>query len=60
MNNYLKTLSAKQLEDLIKSKIDGYLNEEYDYTVRELNNSKGAKISFKIDIRDKDLEKSPA
>lgn len=39
MNDYLKTLSANQLEYLIKEKIDDYLSGYFIYTVKDMNNS---------------------
>lgn len=59
MSDYLKTLSANQLEHLIKEKIDDYLSGDFIYTVKDLNtpnaNTKGDKIVFKIEIREKQL-----
>jgi hypothetical protein len=56
MNDYLKTLSAEQLEHLIKKGVDQYLGEDLRYTVKDLNtpnvNTKGDKITFRVEIRD--------
>lgn len=59
MCNQLKTLSTNQLEQLIKKSIDNYHNEDYDYTIKDLNspnvNSTEKKISFKVEIRCKEF-----
>jgi len=56
MNDYLKSLSATQIEHLIKERFDEYLNEEFSYTIKDLTtpniNTSGEKISFKVEIRD--------
>lgn len=58
MCNQLKTLSKNQLENLIKKSIDSYHNEDYDYSVKDMNspnvNSTEEKITFKIEIRCKE------
>jgi len=57
--NQLKTLSNNQLERLIKTSIDSYHNEDYDYVIKDLNspnvNSTEDKITFKVEIRCKEL-----
>jgi len=54
MCEQLKTLSASQLEHLIKKGIDSYLGEEYIYIIKDLNspyvNSIEQKITFKVEI----------
>ncbi len=59
MCEQLKTLSANQLEHLIKKTIDGYLDEEYRYTIKDLNspnvNSTEQKLTFEVEIRCKDM-----
>lgn len=56
MGDYLKTLSANQLEHLIKEKIDRYLGGDFIYTVKDLNtpnvNTEGDKITFQMEIRE--------
>jgi hypothetical protein len=56
MNDYLKTLSPKQIEHLIKKSVDEYLGENLGYTVKDLNtpnaNTKGDKITFSVEIRE--------
>ncbi|MEX0662140.1 MAG: hypothetical protein WEA58_03860 [Balneolaceae bacterium] len=58
MCNQLKTLSKNQLVNLIKKSIDGYHDEDYDYTIKDLNspnvNSTEEKITFKVEIRCKE------
>ena len=60
MPDYLKTLSAEQIEHLIKEKIDEYLGREFDYTVKDLNtpniNTTGDKITFQVEIRNEEIE----
>lgn len=60
MGDYLKSLSSSQLEKLIKERIDKYLNQEFSYTVKDLNtpniNTKGNKITFKVEIREIEAE----
>ena len=60
MPDYLKTLSADQLEHLIKDKIDHYLGREFACTVKDLNtpnaNTTGEKISFKVEIRNAEAD----
>lgn len=55
MCNQLKTLSANQLEHLIKNVIDDYHNEDYSYTIKNLNspnvNSTEQKLTFEVEIR---------
>lgn len=55
MPDYLKTLSANQIEHLIKERFDKYLGREFSYTVKDLNtpnaNTKGDKITFEVEIR---------
>ena len=55
MPDYLKTLSANQIEHLMKERFDKYLNREFTYTVKDLNtpnaNTTGEKISFRVEIR---------
>jgi len=55
MCEQLKTLSANQLEHLLKEAIDNYLVEEYDYTIKDLNspnvNSTEQKLTFGVEIR---------
>lgn len=59
MNDYLKTLSAEQIEHLIKKSVDDYLGEDLLYTVKDLNtpnaNTKGDKITFRVEIRDSEV-----
>ena len=59
MNDYLKTLSAEQIEYLMKKSIDEYLGEDLSYTVKDLNtpnaNTKGDKITFRVEIRDAEV-----
>jgi hypothetical protein len=54
MCNKLKNLSADQLEYLIKRSIDEYNDEDYLYTVKDLNspnvNSTEEKLTFKVQI----------
>lgn len=56
MPDYLKSLSADQIEHIIKKGIDGYLGSEFNYTVKDLNtpnvNTEGDRITFKVEIRD--------
>jgi len=56
MDDYLKRLTANQIADLIKDRIDRYLGREFSYTVKDLTtpniNTSGEKISFKVEIRD--------
>lgn len=60
MPDYLKSLSANQIEHLIKKSIDKYLNREFNYTVKDLNtpnaNTKGDKITFRVEIRNEVTE----
>jgi hypothetical protein len=60
MSDYLKSLSSDQIEHLIKERIDQYLGQEFDYTVKDLNtpnvNTDGVKISFTVEIRDEEAE----
>lgn len=55
MPDYLKTLSANQIEHLMKERFDKYLGREFIYTVKNLNtpnaNTKGDKITFEVEIR---------
>lgn len=55
MCDQLKTLSANQLEHLIKKAIDNYHGEDYKYTIKDLDspnvNSTEKKLSFKVEIR---------
>lgn len=57
MCEQLKTLSANQLEHLIKKQIDSYLDEEYLYTIKDLNspNFTEQKITFKVEIRCREM-----
>lgn len=59
MCEQLKTLSPNQLEHLIKKAIDGYLDEEYRYTIKDLNspnvNSTEQKLTFEVEIRCRDM-----
>lgn len=59
MCEQLKTLSANQLEHLIKKAVDNYLDEEYRYTIKDLNspnvNSTEQKLTFEVEIRCKDM-----
>lgn len=59
MYDYLKTLSAEQLEYLIKKGVDDYLGGEFTYNVKDMNtpniNTKGDKITFEVEIRDEDV-----
>lgn len=56
MPDYLKTLSAEQLERLIKKSVDNYLGREFAYTIKDLNtpnvNTDGDKITFEVEIKD--------
>lgn len=56
MGDYLKTLSKEQIEHLMKESFDAYLDQEFTYTVRDLNtpnvNSKGDKLTFEVEIRE--------
>lgn len=54
MCNQLITLSEAQLKHLIKKSVDNYHNENYDYTIKDLNTSNENKISFKMEIRCKE------
>ncbi|MFH5833390.1 hypothetical protein ACG2F4_15700 [Halalkalibaculum sp. DA3122] len=58
MSEYLKTLSADQLEHLIKEKIDDYLGGNFTCTVKDLNtpnvNTEGDKITFVVELRDQE------
>ena len=60
MPDYLKSLSADQIEHLIKERFDKYLDREFNYTVKDLNtpnaNTKGDKITFRVEIRNKEAE----
>jgi len=55
MPDYLKTLSANQIEHLMKERFDKYLGRECTYTVKGLNtpnvNTEGDKITFEVEIR---------
>lgn len=55
MCNQLITLSETQLKHLIKTSIDNYHDEDYDYTIKDLNtpnvNSTEEVIAFKVEIR---------
>jgi ABC-type transporter MlaC component len=55
MPDYLKTLSADQIEHLMKGRFDEYLGREFTYTVKDLNtpnvNTKGNKLTFRVEIR---------
>lgn len=59
MCNQLITLSETQLQHLIKKSIDGYHNEDYDYTIKDISspnvNSTENKLTFKVEIRCKVL-----
>lgn len=54
MCSKLKNLSANQLEYLIRRSIDEYNEEDYIYTVKDLNspnvNSTEEKLTFKVEI----------
>jgi ABC-type transporter MlaC component len=54
MPDYLKTLSANQIEHLMKVKFDEYLGREFTYTVKDLNtpnvNTKGDTLTFRVEI----------
>lgn len=54
MCSKLKNLSTNQLEHLIKRSIEEYNDEDYLYTVKDLNspnvNSTEEKITFKVEI----------
>lgn len=54
MCDQLKTLSANQLQYLIKKAIDSYHGEDYMYIVKDLDspnvNSTEDKLSFKVEI----------
>jgi len=51
----LKTLSENQLAHLIKQAVDDYHNEDYVYTVRNINspnvNSTEKKVTFNVEIK---------
>lgn len=55
MCNQLKTLSANQLEHLIKKAIDKYHGEIYRYTIKDLSspnvNSTEKRLTFKVEIK---------
>jgi|AntRauTorcE11897_2_1112592.scaffolds.fasta_scaffold10134_4 hypothetical protein len=59
MCNQLITLSEIQLKHLIKTSIDNYHDEDYDYTIKDIssrnNNPTEKKLTFKVEIRCKEF-----
>lgn len=59
MDNQLITLSETQLKHLIKKSIDTYHDAHYDYSIKDIssrnNNPTEKKLTFKVEIRSKDL-----